>query len=275
MSGNTSIPNYRETTFEYADLTPIRGEPTYDSLTILLNQLKANARSVRTSLGGGQHGYLGLLMSPAQYATIAPHTPFIYPTHPGQLNIPAYQLPHVTQQLTSQHNENVRLFNEYCNVEQALRKQVVAAIDPSYLAALKNRQTNTITLQLNEIIEYLFRNYGRVTPAHLVNEEQQLLAWSYDPSLPIVLLFNKINDLMDLANAAGSPYSAPQVINMGYILINKTGKFSTGIREWNCIPQAQRTWDAFQTHFTQAHRELRESGELEFRETPFNTANLV
>ena len=62
---------------------------------------------------------------------------------------------------------------------------------------------------------------------------------------------------------------------MGYILINKTGKFSTGIREWNCIPQAQRTWDAFQTHFTQAHRELRESGELEFRETPFNTANLV
>ena len=72
MSGHSSIPNYRDTSFEYADLSHIHGEPTYDSLTILFNQLKANARSVRTSLGGGNHGYLGLLLSPAQYATIAP-----------------------------------------------------------------------------------------------------------------------------------------------------------------------------------------------------------
>ena len=79
MSGSTSIPNYRETTFEYADLTAIHGEPTYEALTILLNQLKANARSVRTSLGGGNHGYLGLLLSPEQYASIAPNTPFVYP----------------------------------------------------------------------------------------------------------------------------------------------------------------------------------------------------
>ncbi len=272
MSGGNAIPNY---TFEYPDLTVVHGEPTYDSLTILLNQLKANARSVRTSIGGGQHGYLGLLLSPAQYAIIAPNTPFQYPPHPGPLQIPAYQLPHVTQQLTSQHSDSVRLFNECHNVAQALRKQVIAAIDPSYIAALKSRQTNTITLPLNEIIDFLFRNYGRVTPAKLVEEEQQLLAWSFDPSLPIVLLFNRIDDLMDLANAAGSPYSAQQVINLGYIIVNKTGKFSTGIREWNRVPHNQRTWEAFCTHFSQAHRELRESGELEIRDTPFNSANLV
>ena len=80
---------------------------------------------------------------------------------------------------------------------------------------------------------------------------------------------------MDLANAAGSPYSTQQVINLGYILLNKCGKFGTGVREWNHIPQDQRTWDAFQTLFSQAHRKLRESGELEIRETPFNTAKFV
>jgi len=273
--GNSSIPNYRETTFEYADLTPIHGEPTYKSLTVLFNQLKANARSVRSSLGGGQHGYLGLVLSPAIYNTIAPNTPFQYPVHPGPLILPEFQLPHVTHQVTSQHAENVRVFNECGNVVQALRKQIVTAIEPSYLAAIKNRQTNTITLRVHEIMEYLFRNFGRVTPAKLADEEQQLLAWVYDPTLPIVLLYNKIDDLMDLANAAGSPYSAQQVINLGYLLLNKTGKFHTGIREWNRIPQDQQTWDAFQMHFSQAHRELRESGELEMRDTPFNTANIV
>ena len=68
-----------------------------------------------------------------------------------------------------------------------------------------------------------------MTPAKLVNKEQQLLALNFDPSLPIVLLFKKIDDLMGLANTAGSPYSTQQVINLGYILLNKTGKFSTGI----------------------------------------------
>ena len=109
----------------------------------------------------------------------------------------------------------------------------------------------------------------------MANAEQQLLAWSFDPTLPIVLLYNKVDDLMDLVNAAGSPYSAQQIINLAYILLNKMGKFTTGICEWNRIPQAQRTWDAFQLHFSQAHRELRELGELELRETPFNTANIV
>lgn len=81
----------------------------------------------------------------------------------------------------------------------------------------------------------------------ILNEEQQLLSWSY---------YNKIDDLMDLANIAGLPYSLQHVINMGYIILNKTGKFTNGIREWNCIPPNQRTWDVFQTYFSHAHWEL-------------------
>ena len=172
MSGTTAIPNYRDTIFEYTDLTSIHGEPTYETLKTLVNQLKANARAVRTTLGGGQHGYLGLVLSPQQYNIVAPCTPFIRPPHPGPLVIPPYQLPHVTQLAQFQHTEQLRLYNKCYNVEQALRKQVVSAIQDSYLAALKNRQTNTITVPLDQIIEYLFRNYGRVTPAQLVHEEQ-------------------------------------------------------------------------------------------------------
>ena len=275
MSNTSSIPNYRTTVFEYVDLTVIHGEPTYETLQVMLNQLKANARSVRTSLGGGNHGYLGLLLPRDQYDVIAPNTPFIQPIHPGQLEIPPFQLPHVTHQVMSTHAEQVRLYNECYHVGQALRKQIIAAIDNSYLAALKNRHTNTITVPLADIILYLFRNYGRVTPATLVDEEQKVLQWNFDPVLPIVLVFNKVDDLMDLASAAGSPYTAKQLINFAYVIINKTGKFTTGIREWNRLPENQKTWENFTTHFSNAHRELRESGELLVNETPFHTANLV
>ena len=275
MSASNSIPNYRTTVFEYVDLTAIHGEPTYESLQTMLNQLKANARSVRTVLGGGQHGYLGLLLSREQYEVLAPGTPFVTPAHPGQLVVPPFQLPHLTHQIISTHSEQVRLYNECYHVGQALRKQVVTALDDSYLSALKNRQTNTITVALPDIILYLFRNYGRVTPAALVDEEQKVLQWTFDPNLPIVLVFNKVADLMDLASAAGSPYTAKQLINFAYVIINRTGKFRNGIREWNRLPDVQQTWDNFTAHFNNAHRELRESGDLTINDTTFHTANLI
>ena len=79
---------------------------------------------------------------------------------------------------------------------------------------------------------------------------------------------------MDLVNAASSPYLAQQVINLGYIILNKIKKFTTGIRECNNIPHNQRMGN-FLYVFSQTHWELRKSGELEIYKTHFNTANLV
>ena len=206
---------------------------------------------------------------------MAPNTPFVISPHPGPLVIPPYQLPHVTKQVQSQHHEQLRLHNECHHAKQALRNEVIAAIDDSYLAALKKHQTNTITTPLYEVLEYLFCNYGRVTPAHLVHDEQQLTNWSYDPTLPIGLVFNKVDDLIDLVHTAGLIYSAQQILNFAYLLLNKTGKFTHGIRDWNRLQQDQKTWDNFQTHFSTEHHTLRESCELDTRHSLFDTANIV
>ena len=45
-------------------------------------ELQANASSVETDLEGGNHRYLGLVLTDQEYATI-PHTaPFILPNYP-------------------------------------------------------------------------------------------------------------------------------------------------------------------------------------------------
>ena len=74
--------NYKDSHFEKAELTPIRGEPTYSTLEHLLKELKANARNVHSNLGGGAHGHLGLVISPASYAHLSA-TPFTPPVFPG------------------------------------------------------------------------------------------------------------------------------------------------------------------------------------------------
>jgi len=62
--------NYADTYFEYKKLTPISGEPTFQTLKDLKDELRANASSVPSDLGGGQYGHLGLVLSPAEYAQV-------------------------------------------------------------------------------------------------------------------------------------------------------------------------------------------------------------
>ena len=74
--------------FKYKTPTPIQGTPTYKAFNRLKVELRANASSVETDLGGGNHGYLRLVLSDAEYANISP-TPFVVPAYPAQLNISA------------------------------------------------------------------------------------------------------------------------------------------------------------------------------------------
>jgi hypothetical protein len=79
--------NYRETYFEFPELTKVRGEPTSESLFKLRNELKANAKSVYSNLSDGDHGHLALVLSDAQYALLTA-LPFIRPIFPGALVVP-------------------------------------------------------------------------------------------------------------------------------------------------------------------------------------------
>ena len=42
----TRIINYKDTLFERANLTPIRGEPTFETIHKLWNEIKSNAKAV-------------------------------------------------------------------------------------------------------------------------------------------------------------------------------------------------------------------------------------
>ena len=69
------IVDYKIIYFQVPDLTKIHGEHTYPQLQPLLNQIKANASSVQSDLGGGIHGHLGLVCIPEEYEEVSPGTP--------------------------------------------------------------------------------------------------------------------------------------------------------------------------------------------------------
>ena len=106
-----STINYHETIFEHPDLTKITNVPTYETLHLLHNKIKANAMAVPSNIGGGQHSYLGLVASLTSYALLA-NTPFVRQVHTGNLRIPIADICHAQEELKRQYNENLRVFHK-------------------------------------------------------------------------------------------------------------------------------------------------------------------
>ena len=77
-----SQPNYREAYFQHPSLTKISGDPTYKSLAKLEKEIKANGKSVPSTLRGGSQGHLGLVSSASAYDRVSHGVPFIRPTRP-------------------------------------------------------------------------------------------------------------------------------------------------------------------------------------------------
>ena len=86
--------DYAATHFKYPTPTPINGEPANKSVKRLKAELRANDSSVDIYLGGGDHGYLGLILTNEEYTRISPTpTPFKAPLWPGTLQLDATATP--------------------------------------------------------------------------------------------------------------------------------------------------------------------------------------
>jgi len=135
--------NYREVYFTHAALRKIHGNPTYIDIQHLYKQVKANAASVPSTLGCGQHEHLGLTTNATTYARIA-STPYVRPTAPAPLG------PN-NLGTAAQINENRRTYklavasNHQANlIEKTILNQIQEALDESVLMPLLHDDTGTI-----------------------------------------------------------------------------------------------------------------------------------
>ena len=159
MSHSYSIRDYKTTHFEYTELEKIHGHPDIDSLLRIFCQLKRNAQRVPASLGGGQLGYLALILSTTLYNTITGSQPFIQPTIRGRFTPSGPRLSAAELSLgKSEHDKSVRTFNECQAVEQALRNQFIDEIPPAYLDSLRNVDSDVINDSIPTIVTFLKTN---------------------------------------------------------------------------------------------------------------------
>ena len=81
-------PDDNERRFKHPTLTKIEGEPDYEQMCIVREEIFRNAIAIKSTFGGRKHGHLGSVQQPAVYQTEAgqawtiPASGGMYPTFP-------------------------------------------------------------------------------------------------------------------------------------------------------------------------------------------------
>jgi hypothetical protein len=252
-----TIPNITETYFQHKVLTKIVGIPTYSNLKILQDELKANASSVTSVLGGGHYGHLGLVLTPAQYNLLPNSAPWVAPPAPGPFLPTVGATGPQIAAAKEVWRASEKCFDLYHATSKALVSQVVDAIDPMHIRALVNRATGAYTTDLHSILTHLFTAYGTVTPQQVEAQKTAITNMLYSIATPVDVIFNAIDDLVDFAAHGRAPISPEQMEDLAYVVLSKERALQTDIRAWSKLPAADKTWPQMVIYFRAAQTDLK------------------
>jgi hypothetical protein len=197
-------------------------------------------------LGGGTYGHLGLIISDASYATIAPPTdagPTLWTTPQTPGRAPA-NTDGTAAQISAARNiweEDVQTYRTCTSVQQALKKHIISVFVPMYLDILIYNIVGYANISARDMLDHLFETYGNITAVDLeINFEHMRRAW--DPQQAVESLSKQIQDCADYSEAGGVLIGHPQQINVGYANIFATGHFMSACRRWNKKHTIEKTW---------------------------------
>ena len=226
-----SAVDYAALYFKYKYPTPIIGIPTNKTLKRLKTELCANASSVESDLGCGDHGYLGLILKDPEYATASP-TPFQAPEYPATLVISPTATQVEALNLRETHKEKQRAYYECKNVEKVLHCFIQDAIEDKYLETLIDKETQIITEYIPMVLEYLFNLYGKVPSEEVKQKEAKIRSMTFHPADPLILLHSPIKKLKKIAEAAAILYTEEQLLDIGITVIRNTRDFERALGNW-------------------------------------------
>ena len=69
----------------------------------------------------------------------------------------------------------------------------------------------------------------------------------------IDIIFDAVEDLVEIGELAGRPYFTQQIINLGYIILSKNRMLRSDIQKWVRRPENKKKWANFKTTFVEAY----------------------
>ena len=238
--------------FPHPTVSPIVGQPSYETIVELQLKLNTKAASIYSHLCNGRLGLLLLTVKPAVYNTQSTVT-FDPPTNPGQNStIPTGSTGLQIVDIIRRKKDQFDKFQTYQQTDQTLKTILIASIDEVYIRLLRGKYIGYANVTTLQMLTHLYISYARISQFNL-EENDKRLKQQWDTNQPFKVLIDQIEDAIDYAAAGNTPYYKEQITNTAYNIVYHTGIFRDECKTWRKKYAPDQTWITFKAEFTLAH----------------------
>ena len=124
-----------------------------------------------------------------------------------------------------------------------------------YLQPFCTEESNSITTSIADILNSIMTTYDAVPKEDLLSADSALRTRVFDITKLLVIIYNKMDILQQLATTAGLPYLDAQFINLCIRLIKNMNNFDKGLIEWFELPTNQ-TYQVIKNHFAKSKNNI-------------------
>ena len=208
------------------------GDPDYDSINTVVQFLYGSSASLPATLGGVQHGHIGLITTHLIYATLEPTNAYTAPIDPGLLPPMAANLAVITRETRkTAHEEARRIYDNHTNMDDALRVQLIDSVDDTYLCEVHNKYTVYLGITTRNLINHLLDCYGNITPAEFEACKVRMNE-PIDSSQPIYLFFQRIDDCVQYNSDGQVAFTNRQILQTAHHAVSTSGHYTNACKDW-------------------------------------------
>ena len=232
-------------------VTKIHGQPTSHDLTNLEKEIISILANIPTTLGGGNHGHVGVIMDPTEYSTMTGGTAFVNPVNPGiyPAGLAVNAAAGTRARAEAEHKELINQFETFEGVRLGTKDLILEAVDNEFLSEIEHDTLGYLNVTPRQMIGHLLSRGGALDFA----DTRDLLAerdgeWNVTENPQ--LYFNRVEKAIKglIRNGINSDLNERRDIALFHL--KATGEFDPAVREWEAKPTADKTWANIKTFIT-------------------------
>ena len=238
-------------------VTKVYGQPTNRDIDRLEDELTAIASNFHSDLGGGLHGHAGLIKSDADYALIAPGTPFVFPANPGIYPAGAMTAAQRPQR-EAEHKALIAQFQTCMGASKGLKDLILKSVDEDYLLELRAVGIAYLNVTPLQMLTHLRNRWGTMDYVDITT----LLAECdtlWDAAEVPEKFFNRLDEARRQLARANIQVDERAIVAKALKSFKDAGEYDAAIREWESRPIANQTYAnlriVMNTEFTKLNRQ--------------------
>ena len=254
-------------------VSKINGQPTDRELTQLKKELVKIAAGISTSLGGGKHGHVGLIVPEAEYVKFShEEKKFDIPAHPGHYPASVSSNATTRSRQEAKHKALIAEYEVCTGVINGLKEKIKEAIDEEWLEEISDEVMEFQNVSILEMLDHLGARGGEIDYIDIQEIKKERDA-PWNTNEHIVKYFSNTDRAVKRLKRSKVDTSEKELMSNALYTIKESGEMERALEDWDKKPEAERTWKECKNYFSRKYADRRKHKSIEAKQAGFGSAN--